>query len=232
MIGENNLLMNKPYIICHMMTSVDGRIDCDMTAQLRGVEEYDDSLESLDAPSRLSGRVTGQLELADGIFETDDKHPIGQETFQKNATAQGYEIVVDTHGTLLWNDDAQALRPHLIITSETAPQTYFDYLNDRHISWIATGTKRINLKRAMEILADEFNISRLAVVGGGHINGSMLNEGLIDEVSILIGVGVDGRNGQAAVFDGLNKSNQPIDLKLKSVRQYDSDAIWLRYLVA
>ena len=26
----------KPYIICHMMTSVDGRIDCGMTAQLDG----------------------------------------------------------------------------------------------------------------------------------------------------------------------------------------------------
>ena len=23
--------MNKPYIICHMMTAVDGRIDCAMT---------------------------------------------------------------------------------------------------------------------------------------------------------------------------------------------------------
>ena len=32
--------MNKPYIACYMMTSVDGRIDCDMTAQLAGVEEY------------------------------------------------------------------------------------------------------------------------------------------------------------------------------------------------
>ena len=28
--------MNKPYIVCHMMTSVDGRIDCAMTEQLPG----------------------------------------------------------------------------------------------------------------------------------------------------------------------------------------------------
>ena len=27
----------KPYIICHMMMSLDGRIDCAMTAKLRGV---------------------------------------------------------------------------------------------------------------------------------------------------------------------------------------------------
>lgn len=26
--------MNKPYILCHMMTSVDGRIDCAMTEHL------------------------------------------------------------------------------------------------------------------------------------------------------------------------------------------------------
>ena len=29
--------MKKPYIVCHMMTSLDGRIDCAMTEQLPGV---------------------------------------------------------------------------------------------------------------------------------------------------------------------------------------------------
>ena len=29
--------MKKPYIICHMMISLDGRIDCAMTEQLPGV---------------------------------------------------------------------------------------------------------------------------------------------------------------------------------------------------
>ena len=37
--------MSKPYIVCYMMTSVDGRIDCAMTEQLPGVEEYDPLLE-------------------------------------------------------------------------------------------------------------------------------------------------------------------------------------------
>lgn len=36
--------MNKPYIICYMMSSVDGRIDCDMTEQLKGVEDYYETL--------------------------------------------------------------------------------------------------------------------------------------------------------------------------------------------
>lgn len=223
--------MNKPYIICHMKTSVDGRIDCNMTMHLPGQNEYYDSLDSLNAPNRLSGRITGQLELSDGTFVAKDNQPIGKQAFQKNATADGYEIVVDTHGTLLWNNEQNATRPHLIITSESAPKEYFDYLNTNHISWIATGAKKINLKRAMEILADEFDVTRLAVVGGGHINGSMLAAGLIDEISILIGAGVDGRGNQAAVFDGIDKDEHPINLKLKNVTQYDSDTVWLKYTV-
>ncbi len=31
--------MKKPYVICHMMTSVGGRIDCAMTEQLLGVQQ-------------------------------------------------------------------------------------------------------------------------------------------------------------------------------------------------
>ena len=56
--------MNKPYIVCHMMASVDGRIDCAMTEQLPGVQEYYATLEALEAPTRVSGRVTAELEMA------------------------------------------------------------------------------------------------------------------------------------------------------------------------
>lgn len=47
--------MNRPYLICHMMTSVDGRIDCAMTEHLPGVQEYYDTLDALNAPTRISG---------------------------------------------------------------------------------------------------------------------------------------------------------------------------------
>ncbi len=32
--------MNRPYVICHMMMSIDARINCAMTAQLEGTKEY------------------------------------------------------------------------------------------------------------------------------------------------------------------------------------------------
>lgn len=50
--------MKKPYIICHMMTSVDGRIDCAMTSKLSGVSDYYTTLAQINVPTTVSGRVT------------------------------------------------------------------------------------------------------------------------------------------------------------------------------
>lgn len=46
----------RPYIISHMMTSVDGRIDCPMVGQL-STDEYYIALEKLGPCSKLSGRI-------------------------------------------------------------------------------------------------------------------------------------------------------------------------------
>ncbi len=78
--------MQKPYVICHMMTSIDGRIDCGMTAKLRGVDEYYATLRELNADAFLSGRVTAKLELADqGEFQSGCTEILGCEQFSKKA---------------------------------------------------------------------------------------------------------------------------------------------------
>ncbi|WP_432628281.1 RibD family protein [Brotaphodocola sp.] len=224
--------MKRPYVICHMMTSVDGRIDCAMTEHLPGVQEYYDTLDELDAPTRVSGKVTAELEMAlPGKFHSESETPIGKEAFSKKRNAEGYEIVVDTCGTLLWEDSAEEERPLLILMSEKASREYLAYLDERYISWIVCGSERVDLKRACEILAEEFGVERMAVVGGGHINAGFLAADLLDEVSVLIGSGIDGRGGMAAVFDGLPKERPVTPLKLSLVKPYESGAVWLRYTV-
>ena len=121
--------------------------------------------------------------------------------------------------------------PHLIITSEQVTKDCLDYLNSQNISWIAAGKNQIDLAKAMEILSNEFNIDRLAIVGGGKTNGGFLEAGLVDEISILIGAGVDGRTGQPSFFDNRTESSRPIALQLKDVESYEDGAVWLRYLV-
>ena len=119
----------------------------------------------------------------------------------------------------------------MIITSVQVTKEYLAYLDTKHISWIACGEDRINLVRAAEILAEEFNVSRMAVVGGGTINAGFLSAGLLDEVSILLAPGIDARKGMTAAFDGLPMDTEPFILSLKDVTSYESGAVWLRYSV-
>lgn len=221
--------MNKPYIIVHMMTSIDGRIDCGMTAQLRGNDEYYSILDSLDAPTRVSGSVTAATEMANGDVKLDDSKKLSKVAFKKNTTADSYNVVTDSKGHLRWSNETGSNFPHLVLTSENVSQDYIDYLNQNNLSWIAAGKRHVDLKKAMDILATEFGVKRLAVVGGGKINGGFLSAGLVDEISIVMGPGVDGRTGQPALFDGLT-SPSPLPLKFKSVQSYRDGTVWLRYL--
>lgn len=109
------------------------------------------------------------------------------------------------------------------------PKEYLHYLDGKNISWIACGGKRVNLTRAAQILQDEFGVERMGVVGGAVINTAFLDAGLLDEVSILIGAGIDGRAEMPSVFDG-RKMNCPLThLTLSDVKRFDSGAVWLRY---
>ena len=81
----------------------------------------------------------------------------------------------------------------------------------------------------MEILSKEFKVKRLAVVGGPLINSSFLDAGLLDEISILIGLGIDGRKGMPGVFDGFAMDHPVTKLKLKKIKTYDDGAVWIRY---
>lgn len=66
----------------------------------------------------------------------------------------------------------------------------------------------------------------MGVVGGAAINTAFLDAGLLDEISMLIGAGIDGRAGMPSVFDGRKMS---CPLTLSDVQRFDSGAVWLRY---
>ena len=236
--------MKRPYIISHMMVSVDGRIDCPMVAQISG-EEYYTTLDSLGTSSKLSGRVTAALECSavseelsgDAVVSSKDCGAVSVETLAQESVYQAaksdeYTIVVDTHGRLQMASGEADGHPLLVILSEDVSEAHLEMLRQHNVSWIATGKGRIDLHRAVEILAEQFEVSRLVLVGGGNINGGFLEAGLVDEVSVMIAPGVDGRRGETAVFDGCHwQGNSPYHLKLKSVEQVEgTETVWLRYL--
>lgn len=224
--------MNKPYIICHMMETLDGRIDCAMTVKINGGDNYYKILNELNVPTTISGRVTAELEFPhEGKFISKINESINKEIFAKNQVSEEYEIVCDTNGTFKWADQKEEDKPLLLIMSENVKEDYLSYLDQKSISYIVTGKNKIDLKRAMEILYKEFNIKRVGVVGGATINAAFLKEGLLDEISILLAPAIDARKGFNASFDGLDINNEPFNLKLNNLTKFDDESIWLDYQV-
>lgn len=220
----------KPYIISHMMESVDGRIDCAMTEQIEPSNAYYDALDQLDCPTTLEGRVTMQIHFAEPQpFRATDTTPIGKTAFHKASAEPGYAVALDTHGRLCWPSNIHDGKPLLVVTSESCPKEYHDTLTRQGISWIAVGKEHIDLKEMVEILNREFDVNRMAVVGGGHINGSFLAAGLLDEISVMIGPGIDGRKGMASVFDGIDDPNRPATLLRLEAIERMGDTVWLKY---
>lgn len=192
--------MNKPYIVCYMMTSVDGRIDCDMVAQLAGVEDYYPLLDELGLLSAVSGKTTARLELAEaGEFQPENASPFGKETVSRKVeSSNGYTIVVDTKGTLLWKHDSEYDKPYILITSKQVSQEYLSYLDEKNISYIVSGETQIDLTAACKVLKEIF--------------------------------GIDGRASFPPVFNRADNGNsKPTPLTLAEAKTYDSNAVFIRY---
>lgn len=183
----------------------------------------------------MSGRVTTVLECP-AVKEDKAAYttgtPIGHEAFFVCRKADEYTITVDTHGKIHWKFNEAEGHPVISIVTEEVSKEHLDSLTAQGISWVASGKGHIDLQSAVEILCEEFGVERLAIVGGGHICGGFAEAGLVDEVSIMMAPGIDGRKGQTAMFDGIKKADcSPYKLKLESVEQWETDIVWLRYKV-
>lgn len=218
-------------IICHMMMSVDGRIDCAMTTKLTSSDIYYDLLSDFGYDATVTGKNTALLEMGASLREETDSVPVNKPTFYKGSKGNQYTIVCDTNGTLMFDSSTCDGLPLLLLVSEKAPQSYLSALENKGISYIAVGKEEIDLKKAAQLLEKEFFIHRLVIVGGGRINAGFLNADLIDELSILIGPGVDGRNGMTSVFDGLSETTDVHHLKVMDVKKMPDDSIWIQYEV-
>lgn len=217
----------RPHVICHMLSSIDGKID---GVSLKGVTpagEYEATGAELNGDAWVCGRTTMQQHFAkEGSFVSKTKTPAGPQDVFVARRAESYAIAVDTHGKLLWTS-GDLDGDHLIcVLSEAATDDYLALIREKGISYVVSGKDSVNLPRAVALLKDRFGIQTLLLEGGGHINGAFLQAGLVDEVSLLLVPGIDGRRNIPTVFDGVNTSTTTaVPLRLKSVEHRKGDAL-------
>jgi len=224
----------KPYIICHMVSSVDGKIDGAALSSVMADGEYEATGSKLKGDAWICGRTTMQQHFAQKKpFVSVSKRPAGPRPVFVARRAKSYAISVDTLGKLRWSG-GDLDGDHLIcVVSEKAPEDYLDMLRQKGISYVVAGKSSVDLRKAVDQLGKYFGIRTLLLEGGGHINGAFLQAGLVDELSLLVVPGIDGRHDIAAVFDGLSQAKKKaVPLRLKSLERRRGDTLWLRYEVA
>ena len=169
------MTQTRPYVICHMVSSVDGKIDGEALQQVMREGEYEAVGAKLGGNAWICGRATMQEHFAeDEPFASTSNTPAGPQPVYVARRAESYAISVDTRGKLRWSS-GDLDGDHLIcILSERVPEDYLSMLRRKGISYIVAGKSAIDLVQAVNLLGEHFGIRTLLLEGGGHINGGFL----------------------------------------------------------
>lgn len=237
--------MNRPYIFCHMMTSLDGKI----------MGDYMNIPESAPAgevfyriafgenpyyrhQGWLSGRVTTDDNFTfykePALDENAPAVPDGDFIAQQ---APMYYVSVDPSGRLGWEASTltyETTTAHVIeVLTGRASNAYKSFLRKQGISYIIAGRETLDHAQALEKLKSLFGIETLMLGGGGVLNWSFIQAGMCDEVSIVIAPAADGSTQTPALFaakEGLS-AGRAVAFTLQDVKAMDGSSVWLRYIV-
>jgi 2,5-diamino-6-(ribosylamino)-4(3H)-pyrimidinone 5'-phosphate reductase len=222
----------KPYVICHMLGSVDGRIKQNIWGFKDHHKYFEETAAKIKADAWLVGRVTMQE------FSSRKAYPkargrvnIPKEDFVAEYDAKAFAVVIDPSGKCNWDTNMVSTEHVIEVLTEKVPGHYLQHLRSRNVSYIFGGETELDLKLVLRKLNKLFGIQRVRIDGGGHVNGSFLKAGLIDEFSLVLAPVADGTIGSPTVFEveegyGRRKATQ---FQLKSVKKIYNDFLWIRY---
>ncbi|AQS86621.1 dihydrofolate reductase family protein [Neoasaia chiangmaiensis] len=235
----------RPRIICHMITSIDGRLRTRRwTAPCAGTNRhvlmgyYEQIALRHDAPAWIVGRHTMSEILGSSPWPTDRQitEQVWPRTpFIGDRRERNLAVVVDLHGRLTYTDDDIDGDHATAILGEEVSNSYLSHLRAVGVSYLFVGSGEEMLAVAMQGLYEHFGVERLLLEGGGITNGEFLRAGLIDELSLLVYPGLDGLSGEPSIFDYPgNSEEQPAlgqSLALISSETLEGGVMWLRYRV-
>ncbi len=223
----------RPYVICHMVPSVDGRIVTRAWRLPRGfVAEYERTGSSFDADAWIIGRISMEPYAGRAALPArSGGERIPRTDFVARSDAPSYAIAVDPRGRLRWESGSIDEEHAVTILTEQVPDRYLAFLRSRGVSYLFGGKKGIDLPAVLRKLRARFGIRTLLLEGGGTINGSFLAAGLVDELSILVAPVADGGIGTPTLFDAREGPGPARHLKLLSVERRRGDLLWVRYQV-
>jgi len=225
----------KPHVICHMCTSIDGRILGHRWGKLPSGADGPTLFESTAASFGIGAWLVGTTTM-DEFDGPKTRLPRAQQRVIRrdhvaDPRARRLAIGADAKGVLRFQESEVAGDHVVLLVTERVGDDYLAHLQAAGVSYLFCGKKAIDLRVALNKLGRAFHLRKLMLQGGGRFNGAMLKAGLIDEISHVIVPIVDGGVGISSFFDipGKPPPGAAATLRLVSRRQLPGSVTWLRY---
>jgi len=227
----------KPYVICHMIASLDGGLhpsrfttspDGDRAAWSATYEQIH---QQLAGDAWIVGRVTMAEMSKAGPHAPSDPGQVVRPCHVAKRGEGGYAVALDPAGKLHFSGPDIGGDSVIVLLGRDVPDSHLAELAGDGVSYVVSEAAGIDLAGTLEVLGRDFGIRRL-LEGGAGINGSFFAAGLVDELSLLVAPALDGRIGhQDFVAFGEVGLGGRIELALMSCDTPGRGLIHLRYAV-
>lgn len=211
--------MNRPYIICHMVTSIDGKVTGDFLATpecAEATEIYYQINRETKADGFICGRITMEGSFTGGWYpDLSQYKPVHHDMDLKmdyivDDLSGFYAIAFDTNGKLGWKsnkiidpdgdpgyDGAQIIE----VLSDNVDERYLGYLEAMEIPYIFAGKDAIDVEMALFKLKSIIGCGTLLLEGGSIINGAFERADAIDELNLVVAPVVAGKDSKPLFSD-------------------------------
>jgi len=227
----------KPYVICHMCTTIDGKILGDRWGKLPGYKHESDLFETTAASFGIGAWLVGTTTM-DEFDGRKAKLPAPPKSFVRDdyiakKDAKRLAIGADANGALRFQENEVGGDHVVLLVTERVGNGYLAHLQSAGVSYLFCGKKVIDLHVALRKLGNAFHLRKLMLQGGGTFNGAMLQAGLVDEISHITVPVADGGRGISSFFDipGDPPAKAAATLRLLTHKQLPGGVIWARYRV-
>lgn len=238
---------DRPFIFCHMETSLDGKI-MGKFLWIPETNTADNAFKAIafgpDAKYKFQGMINGRITIEDNFTfykKPDLSSPVptvpAGDYVAPGAACGQYHFALDSKGRIAWETnttDYAGLSCHVVeVLSETASDAYKAFLREKGISYVICGKEHVDIEAFCRKAKDIFHCQSLFLGGGSVINWSFIQQGLVDEVSLVIAPAADANLMTQSLFQarkGLTK-DQPVVFKPLEVKIMSDNSVWIRYAV-
>ncbi|MCU0850157.1 MAG: dihydrofolate reductase family protein [Candidatus Thermoplasmatota archaeon] len=140
-------------------------------------------------------------------------------------------VIIDSKGKLqgLLHTCRQfeQVRDVILLVSQTTPKRYLQYLDERQYEYHIVGKNSVDLPEALTLLAKTCQVKTIVTDTGRILGNLLLNQGLVDEISLLVHPVIVGKTAYP-MFSDINKN---LNGTLVKCEQLEKQYIWLLYKI-